>query len=100
MAIILQQVFPAAVTSEVLDAVTDEMGVDTQLPAGGIMHAHFEQDGRLHGVDVWDSAEAYQKFAESTLQPAMGKVAAARGIDLSQVGEPETSITEIHRLVH
>jgi hypothetical protein len=30
----------------------------------------------------------------------MGKVAAARGIDLSQVGEPETSITEIHRLVH
>jgi hypothetical protein len=33
------------------------------------------------------------------LQPALGRVAAARGIDLHQVGEPETSITEIHRLV-
>jgi hypothetical protein len=100
VAIILQQVFPVAVTTELLDAVTDEMGVDTDMPAGGIMHTHFEQDGRVHVVDVWESAEAFQEFAESRLQPALGRVAAARGIDLSQVGEPETSITEIHRLVH
>jgi hypothetical protein len=87
-------------TMEMIDAVTDEMDVDTHLPAGAIVHVHYEQDGRVHGVDVWESAEAYQKFAESTLQPAMGKVAAARGIDMSQMGEPESSITEVHRLVH
>ncbi len=65
-----------------------------------ISHVYYEKDGRAHGVDVWESAEAFQRFSESTLQPAMGKVAAARGIDLSQAGEPEMSITEVHRFVH
>jgi len=100
VAILVELVFPAAITMEVIDAVTDEMDVDTQLPAGGILHLHYEKDGRVHGVDVWESAEALQKFMESTLQPTMGKIAAAHGIDLSQAGEPEMSITEVHRLVH
>lgn len=82
-----------------IDAVADKMGVDAHLPAGGIVHVHYEKDGRVHGVDVRESAEALQKFMESTLQPAMGKVAAAHGVDLSQVGEPEMSVTEVHRLV-
>lgn len=99
MAILVELVFPAAITIEMIDAVTDEMDVDTHLPAGGILHAHYEKDGRVHGVDVWESAEALQKFTESTLQPTMGKVAAAHGIDLSQAGEPEMSITDVHRLV-
>ena len=58
MAILVEQVFPAAMTIEVIDAVTDEMDVDTRLPAGAIMHVHYEKDGRVHGVDVWESAEA------------------------------------------
>jgi hypothetical protein len=100
VAILVELVFPAAITIEMIDAVTDEMDVDTHLPAGAIVHVHYEKDGRVHGADVWESAEAYQKFMESTLQSAMGKVAAAHGIDLSQAGEPEMSITEVHRLVH
>jgi hypothetical protein len=31
--------------------------------------------------------------------PAMGKVASARGLDPSKTGAPETTITEVHRLV-
>jgi hypothetical protein len=100
MAVLVEIVFPAAITIEILDAVTDEMDVDTHLPAGGISHVHYEKDGRVHGVDVWESAEALQTFMESTLQPATAKVAAAHGIDLSQAGEPKISITEVHRLVH
>jgi hypothetical protein len=69
VAILVELVFPAALTMEVIDAVTDEMDVDTRLPAGGILHLHYEKDGRVHGVD------------------------------LSQAGEPEMSITEVHRLV-
>jgi hypothetical protein len=61
---------------------------------------HFEKGGRAHGVDVFDSVEAYQQFVQSTLMPAMGKVAAARGLDISKMGEPEVTITEVHRLVH
>jgi hypothetical protein len=100
VAVLVELIFPAAITNEILDAVTDEMNVDTHLPAGAISHVHYEKDGRAHGIDVWESAEAFQTFAESTLQPAIAKVAAARGINLAQAGEPETSITEVHRVVH
>ena len=55
MAVLVELVFPAAITIEMIDAVTDEMDVDTHLPAGGILHAHYEKDGRVHGVDVWES---------------------------------------------
>jgi hypothetical protein len=93
-------VFPAGVTNELLDAATDEMGVDAEIPPGAILHAHFEKDGRAHGVDVWNSVEDYQQFVQSTLLPALGKVAAARGLDPSKMGEPEVTITEVRRLVH
>jgi hypothetical protein len=99
MAVLIENVFPVGVTNELLDAVTDEMGVDTELPPGGIVHVHFEKDGRAHGVDVWESVEAHQTFVETTLLPAMGKVAVARGLDPSKMGEPEVTITEVHRLV-
>jgi hypothetical protein len=49
---------------------------------------------------VWDSVEAYEQFVESTLLPAMGKVAAAQGLDPTKLGEPEVAVTEVHRLVH
>jgi hypothetical protein len=51
MTVLIEDVFPVGVTNELLDAVTDEMGVDAGLPPGGIMHVHFEKDGRAHGVD-------------------------------------------------
>ena len=99
MTVLIETVFPVGVTNELLDAVTDEMGVDAELPPGGVVHVHFEKNGRSHGVDVWDSVEAYQQFVQSTLVPAMGKVAAARGLDPSKVGTPEEKITEVHRIV-
>ena len=43
MAVLIEDVFPVGVTIELLDAVTDEMGVDAELPPGGIVHVHFEK---------------------------------------------------------
>jgi hypothetical protein len=100
MAILIENVFPVGVSNDFLDAVTDEMGVDADLPPGGISHVHFEKDGRAHGVDVFDSAEAYQQFVQSRLMPAMSKVAVAKGLDMSKMGEPKVTITEVHRVVH
>ena len=100
MAILIENLFPVGITNEILDAVTDEMGVDVKIPPGGISHVHFEKDGRAHGVDVFESVESYQQFVESTLLPAMGKVAAARGLDMAEIGGPEVTITEVHRVVH
>jgi hypothetical protein len=99
MAVLIESVFPVGASNEVLDAVTDEMGVDAKIPSGGIVHVHFEGDGRAHGVDVWDSVEGYEAFVQTSLTPAMGKVATARGLDLSKMGQPEVTITEVHRLV-
>jgi hypothetical protein len=99
MAVLIENVLPVGVTNELLDAVTDEMGVDTELPPGGFVHVHFERDGRAHGVDMWDSVEAYEQFIQPTLLPAMGKVAVARGLDPSKMAAPEVTITEVHRLV-
>jgi hypothetical protein len=99
MTILFTQVMPVGVPIEMLDAVTEEMGVDNDPPEGLIVHTHFEKDGRAHIVDVWESAEAHQRFAESRLNPAMGKVAAIRGFDIAQAGEPEMSITDVHRMV-
>jgi hypothetical protein len=99
MAILVENVFPVGVTNDLLDSVTDAMGVDAEIPPGAVLHVHFERDGRAHGVDVWDSVEDYQQFVESTLMPAMGKVAAARGLDPSNMGKPEVTVTEIHRIV-
>ena len=79
MAVLIENVFPVGVTNELLDAVTDEMGVDIKLPPDGILHVHFEKGGRAHGVDVWDSVEVHRQFVQSTLVPAMGKVVLARG---------------------
>ena len=86
-------------TNEFLDAVTDEMGVDAKLPPGGILHVHFEKDGRAHGVDVFELGRCLSAIRPVNAVPAMGKVAAARGLDMSKMGEPETTITEVHRLV-
>ena len=99
MAVILKQVMPAGVPIDMIDEVTEEMGVDSSPPVGLILHAHYEQDGRVHILDLWDSAEAHQRFAESRLMPAMGKVAAARGFDIAAAGAPELTYTDVHRVV-
>lgn len=99
MTILFTQIMPAGVPIEMLDAVTEEMGVDNDPPDGLIVHTHFEKDGRAQIVDVWESAEAHQRFADSRLNAAMGKVAARQGFDLAQAGEPEVSITTVHRMV-
>jgi hypothetical protein len=88
--------------SSVLIPPADQMamGPGNASPPGGISHVHFEKDGCAHGVDVFDSVELYQEFVQSRLIPAMGKVAAAEGLDVSKLGEPEVTITEVHRVVH
>ena len=74
MAVLIEEVFPVGMTMELLDAVTDEMGVDFKLPPGGVMHVHFEKDGRAHVVDVWEWVETFDEFVQTALMPAMGKV--------------------------
>src|SRR5690242_687517 len=98
MAVILQQVMPEGVSLEMLDEVTEEMGADENPPDGILFHTHFEQDGRVRVVDVWESQEAFETFQQARLLPAMQAVAQRHGID-EPPPQPESSITAVHRVV-
>jgi hypothetical protein len=74
------------------------MGVDENPPDGMLVHTHFEKDGQLHVVDVWDSQEAYESFRESRLIPAMQAVAERSGMQGPPPQMP-VSITSVHRVV-
>src|SRR5690348_1792680 len=98
MAVILEQVMPEGVSLEMLDAVTDEMNVDQDPPAGLLFHVHFEQDGKMRIVDVWDSQDAFESFRDSRLMPAMQAVMQRQG-ETEPPPQPEESITTVHRVV-
>ena len=99
MTVILQQTMPEGTTLEFLDEVTRAMGVEADPPAGLVLHTHFEQDGRVRIVDVWDSQDEYESFRDSTLMPAMQKAAVAQGMDMSQAPQPEQSLLKVHSVV-
>jgi hypothetical protein len=84
MATLMTQTLPDGVPREMLDAVTKEMNVETDPPSGLIVHVHYFDQGHARVVDVWESQEDYQRFAESRLLPAMHKVAAQNGMQLEQ----------------
>ena len=66
MTVIIEDVFPVGVTNELLDTVTDEMGVDTKLPPGGILHVHFEKGGRF---TAWTYLTPRRPTSSSSSQP-------------------------------
>jgi uncharacterized protein YciU (UPF0263 family) len=99
MTVIMQQTMPEGMTLEILDDITREMGVENDPPAGLLVHAHFEEEGRIRVVDLWDSQEAFQEFQQSRLMPASEKVAANRGMGLPDPGQVQASVLPVHGLV-
>jgi hypothetical protein len=99
MTVIMQQTMPEGMTVEMLDEVTQQMGVLTDPPAGLIVHTHFRDGGQIRVVDVWDSRELYESFVQGTLMPAMQKVAAGHGVDMAQASLPEPTFLPVQGLV-
>jgi hypothetical protein len=100
MPVVLYQKMPPDATLEMIEAVTDEMDVHALPPNGLIVHTVVNIGGRLTIIDVWESQEDFEKFAEMRLDPAFATVAARMGVDLSQAGEPETQLLEVLSIVH
>src|SRR6476469_8387824 len=88
MAVLMLQTLPDGVPAEMLDAVSKEMDVESNPPAGLVIHVHYSRDGRAQISDVWDSEEDYVKFRDARLIPAMMKVAEQRGMQLQPPPEP------------
>jgi uncharacterized glyoxalase superfamily protein PhnB len=89
MAVLVTQEFEA--TPEEYDQVDQKVGDET--PEGAILHAAVDLGGgKMRAVDVWESAEHYQKFVQDKLIPAIAEV----NPDAPQAAEPD--IREIYDL--
>ena len=73
MAIVVIQEFEA--TAEDYDKVGKEIDAESNPVDGGILHSGIDLGGgRMMVVDFWESEDAFQKFVEERLGPAIGKV--------------------------
>ncbi|MFL5906749.1 MAG: hypothetical protein ACJ75Z_04030 [Solirubrobacterales bacterium] len=73
MAVVVTQEFES--TPEQYDQVTEKIDPGSNPPDGLLVHAGIELGGdKMKAVDVWESADKFQTFAETRLGPAIAEV--------------------------
>jgi hypothetical protein len=89
MAVAVEMKFRGA-TTEQYDQILQKMGLTPggATPPSAISHWVAETDDGLHIVDVWDSQEAYDKFAQEQIGPYSAEVGVTE--------PPEMRVYEIH----
>jgi len=75
-------------TLDQYDDVMDRMGLDGVAPPGAIFHWVGASDAGIRVVDVWETQEAFDEFAQSQIAPHT----AAAGIE----GPPKMTYHEVH----
>jgi hypothetical protein len=78
------------VTPEQYEQAREKVDWEGQPADGGMFHVAWFDDDGLRVVDVWESAEQFQRFTEERLMPGVQEV----GIE----GEPEVELRDAHRL--
>jgi hypothetical protein len=68
MAVAFIMDFPGG-SAEDYDAVMEKMQLGDHLPAGALFHAAGKSASGWQVCDVWDSAEAFQQFADAKIGP-------------------------------
>lgn len=81
-------------TIEDYDRVAD--GVGDPPPDGLIVHVAGERGAGFRIIDVWESEDAYNRFRDERLRPA---VEAALGADAMAQGPPPIDALDVHHLV-
>jgi hypothetical protein len=92
MAVVMSMRWPG-ITPEEYDQALEIVDWE-RLPAeGGLNHvAWFDGDGIFHVIDIWESPEAFQRFADERLMPGLASAGILEGKD-----EPEIAIAPLHR---
>src|SRR5262249_8998027 len=72
------------------DTVRKEGGWLERVPGGGIAHLTWWEDADDHNLDAWESEEAFGRFGEERLGPAMAKVGVA--------AQPEVTFHPAHEV--
>ena len=63
-----------SMTTEQYDAVRAEVGWLVRPPTGGLSHVTWWEGNDCHIIDAWDSEEAFARFGEDRLGPALAKL--------------------------
>ena len=79
MPVLMTQELP--VPQDVIEQVTKEMDVANDPPDGLIVHVNVAAGDATRVIDIWETREHFERFAESRLGPAIGKVLGERGIE-------------------
>ena len=89
MAVAIEMSFPGA-TLDQYDQILEKMGLTPggSVPPGAIFHWVAKTDDGVHVVDVWESKEILERFAEDQIGPFSREV----GIE----DEPEMRFYDIH----
>jgi hypothetical protein len=90
MAVVVLLEFPGFTTAD-YDAVMGSIGLDGKLPPHAQFHVSGQAEDGLRIVDVWESAEAFQAFAEERIMPNL----AANNI----AGQPNIQIWPVHNIL-
>jgi uncharacterized protein YciU (UPF0263 family) len=88
MAVVLTLRWDGA-TKEQYDKVLELTDWENDPAMNGIFHVVWFEDGAMNIVDLWESAEDWQRFMDDRLAPHI----AAAGIE----GQPEATFHEVYR---
>ena len=81
-------------TTEMYDAVNEKLGGAETLTDGQIVHTMgLLEGGGFRVFDVWETREAFEKFAEERLGPAIQETTQG------QAGMPDRTIYDLHNVV-
>jgi len=61
-------------TQQQYEQAMKELQLDANPPAGGMFHVAGPMTGGWRIVDVWESAEAFHRFSEERIIPAVTKI--------------------------
>ena len=79
------------VTPEQYNAARESIDWEGNPPDGAILHVPWFVEGGLRVVDVWESAEDFERFSEERLAPGVQEI----GIE----GEPRVDIRPLHERI-
>ena len=85
--------FPAGPGTDIYDRVSTELDVPNHQVEGLIFHWAGEVDGKWTVTDVWETREAYERFRDERLFPAIRKVS---GMEPTEGPQPTVSEFAVH----
>ena len=88
--------FPDAVGTDMYDGVNSAMDIANNPPDGMIFHWAGEVDGKWTITDLWESRDAYERFREDRLFPAIKQVS---GMDPADGPQPTVTESAVHNYV-